>query len=568
MSNTELFEGFMPPEDLVLRPMQAEILDRVRAAFKKSKRVVLQAATAAGKTAIAAKIIQRSLENEKRCLFICDRIVLVNQTSDEFSRWGIRHGVIQGQDHPLSIPDRPVQIASAATLMNRKVGKYDVIIHDECHAFHKGALKAFDANPDAYCLGLTASPYSVGLGKIFDFHIQPFTIKQLTEQGLLCPYDVYAPCPIDLEKVRTVSGEYSKEDLAVAVKKTGLTAGIVDTYLKLAKGKKTIVFSTNVAHGRSLKKEFIKKGVSAQEINAYLPKDGVESANSIIQEFRDNKFKVLISVSILIKGFSVSDIECVQLAMATKSMIKLTQSVGRGTRLSPGKEKCLVIDHGSNFSRLGWPDEYLFDELDDGKKKNKKNKKKKPLEKLPKVCPSCDFLKAPGVQVCPACGFKPELIKDVAVTEGELKKLSRKARKEYSIADKQKFLGGLNRHAANKNMKKHRKGFYGWALYRYQDKFGCRPSSKLDWSHQCDISAEVKNFIIHGNIAYAKSVEKEPTAKEINKLNGKTVVMLENCKTCGSKLGMLVLGGKEMTLECIMCQNFIKKLSFKEAVKF
>jgi hypothetical protein len=129
---TELFTGFTPPEELVLKPIQDEILNQVRTAFTKSKRVILQAATASGKTAIAAKIFQNATKREKRCMFICDRIVLVNQTSDEFSRWGIRHGVVMGKDHPLCIPDRPVQIASAATLLNRKIDQFDIIIQDEC----------------------------------------------------------------------------------------------------------------------------------------------------------------------------------------------------------------------------------------------------------------------------------------------------------------------------------------------------------------------------------------------------------------------------------------------------
>jgi len=555
---TELFTGFTPPEELVLKPIQDEILNQVRTAFTKSKRVILQAATASGKTAIAAKIFQNATKREKRCLFICDRIVLVNQTSDEFGRWGIRHGVVMGKDHPLCIPDRPVQIASAATLLNRKIDQFDIIIQDEAHALHKGAIKAFDANPDALILGLTASPYTKGLGKIFETYIQPFTIKQLTEKGLLCPYDVYGPCPIDLSNVKTTAGEYNNKDLGEAANKTGLTADIVDTYLKLAKGKKTIVFSTNVAHGRALQKQFMKKGISAKEINAYLPKAGPESSTAIIEEFRQNIFTVLISVSIIIKGFSVSDVEVIQLATATKSMIKLTQAVGRGTRLFPGKEKCIVLDHGKNFERLGFPDEYVFDELDDGKKHESSNKQQERPEQLPKVCASCAFLKPPGVHICPACGFKPELVQDVEVADGQLEKIARKARKEYTIEEKQEFLGGLNRHAAKKGMKIHRKGFYGWALYKFQDKFGCRPSSKMSWSHQCNISEEVKKFIQHGNIKFAKGKDKKE--KKIANNRNCEIIKMEGCPKCGSKSGVLVQA-KPFKLECLMCGEFIRNVT-------
>jgi len=490
-------------EELILKPIQTEIFNQVRDAFKKSRRIVLQAATSAGKTAIAAKIIQSAVVKGKRVLFIADRIVLVLQTSKEFSKWGIRHGIIMG-DHPDFYPDRQVQIGSAATLAKRDIDNYDMIIQDEAHAHHVGAQKAFDQNPDAFILGMTASPYAKGMGKIFDFHIQPFTVRDLIERGLLCDYDVYGPAGIDLEGVRVAAGEYRQDDLGKAVDKPKLTASIVETYLKLAKGKKAIVFSTNVAHGRALQKEFKKHGVTAKEINAYLPKDGPESANEIIDEFRQDKFKVLISVSIIIKGFSVSNVEVVVLATATKSMIKLTQAIGRGLRLSPGKKKALILDHGSNFSRLGFPEEYEFLELDDGKHKDSKNKKQEKKEQLPKACPSCSFIKPPGVRKCPACQFTPEFIQDVEFEEGELKKLQRKTRGEYSLEEKQSFLAQLNRHAANKGFKKGKEGCYGWSIHQYSTKFGGEPPSRIAWNSQEDVGEEVRKFIISRNIAYAK----------------------------------------------------------------
>jgi len=762
-------------EELILRPIQEEMVNQVRNAFRKSKRVILKAATSAGKTAIAAKIFQNAVSRGKRCLFIADRIVLVLQTSDEFNRWGLRHGIIMG-DHPEYYPDRQVQVASAATLLNRRVDQFDIILQDECfdgdtlistpggfkkislvkkgdvvynacefgvvygvsksfkqtlrmrlsngkeirctgdhpfftvsgwkkakelgrgerlfskedvsdlwtrvpsengntfrwfkknsgrrsdmeqehnmlkvlhnemeeplaqqrycsekcekesgkqneqnkkqgwewscygitakamrcawswlgngsysknednrnkrdtnskalqnrcgqqrendshrsgreitsffrqarsrcqknksfdsirvesieidkpgigcdvynlkvsrhpsyyaggvlvhncHTICKGAIKAFDANPNAYILGLTASPYSKGLGKIFDFYIEPFSVKHLIQKGLLCGYDVYGPAPIDLTGVRTTAGEYNQDDLAVAVDKPGLTADIIQSYLKFAKGKKAICFSTNVAHGRALEKEFNRHGISAKEINAYQPKEGPESAKEIIEEFRNNKFKVLISVSIIIKGFSVSDVECVSLAMATKSIIKLTQCLGRGLRLHSGKEKCIVLDHGTNFERLGWPDDFQFDELDDGKHAESKNKKQDRPEKLPKLCVSCNFLKPAGFQTCPACKFTPKFIQDVEVSEGTLQKLQRKAKSEFTLQEKQSFLAQLNQYCQDKGYKTGGHGCFGYAIRTFKDRFGVIPSNKISWSKREPVSIETRKYIQHINI--------------------------------------------------------------------
>lgn len=482
-------------EELILRPIQIEMVNRVREAFRTSKRVILQAATSAGKTAIAAKIIQRAVKNGKRCLFIADRIVLVLQTSGEFDRWGINHGIIMA-DHPKYIPDRAVQIASAATLLRRDIDQFDVIIQDECHSITKGALKAFDANPDAFILGITASPYSSGLGKIFETYVQPYTVKELISHGLLVDYEVYGPCPIDLTHVRTAAGEYRQDDLGKAVNDKKLTADIVSTYLKLAKGKKAICFAHNVPHGRKLAKEFNRMGVSAKEINAYLPKEGELSSNHIIQEFKDNKFKVLISVAIIIKGFNDPAVEVCILATATKSMIKLTQTIGRVLRLFPGKEKAMVIDHGTNFERLGWPDEYEFLELDSGKHAEQKNKKKERPVRLPKACPSCTFIKPAGVQKCAACGFIPEFIQDVEVEKGELEKLKRKNNRVYTKEEKQSFLNQLNQYGADRGWK------LGAISHRYREKFGVWPN-KMEKGIREPVGQEVLNYIRHCNIKYA-----------------------------------------------------------------
>lgn len=560
MFDGTVFADNPKPEPLILRPIQAEMLNRVREAFGKHKRVILQAATAAGKTAISAKIIQRCVKNGKRVLFLADRIVLINQTSAEFYRWGISHGIIQAEN-PLYDPTNAVQIGSTATLVNREVGKFDMIIQDEAHIISKGAKKAFDSNPDAYVLGLSASPYSKSLGKIYETHIQPFTVKQLIDKGLLCPYEAYGPAQIDLSSVTVAAGEYNNKSLGEAVDKPKLTADIVQTYLKLAKNKKSIVFSVNVAHSRALEKEFNRHGIPAKEINAYLPKEGAESAKQIIEGFRNNKFKVLISVQMATTGFDVPDVEVVVFATATKSMIKFTQALGRGLRLSPGKEKCLVLDHGSNFERLGYPDEYVFDELDDGKHQSSKNKKHDKPEKLPVVCKSCNFLKAPGVRICPACGFEAKYIQDVEVSPGELEKLKRKAKRDYSLEEKKAFLGGLNQYAENKGWKKSTRGIYGASIHRFKDKFGCLPSNKIQWDYKCPINDDVKKFIQHQNIKCIKSKEKTEMRPSVV---GKKLNLKDPCMKCQNTMGVLSKAGPHMKLSCDKCGQYIKFVNLDE----
>jgi len=479
-------------KEIKLYDIQNQITDTCRQEMKFNKKIILMAATGLGKTIIATWMIKQAYMKDLRCLFVCDRISLINQTSEVFESYGLRHGIYQA-DNPLYAPDMPIQIGSIQTLARRKQRDYDFIIFDEIHSFFKAHEKILKHNKDSFFLGLSATPFSKELGKYFDKHIEPVPMKKLISMGYLCKFEIYGPSTIDLSKVRTVAGDYKEEDLSKAADKPKLVADVVKTWIKLACNTKTIVFSVNVAHSRHLEKEFVKRGVLAREINGYMQKEGDDGANKIIQDFRDNKFKVLISVEMLTKGFDVPDVGCVVFATATKSPIKWIQSCGRGIRTHPEKTICRILDHGSNAERLGFPDDYEFLGLDDGKHSRQKNKKKDRPEKLPKKCTSCDYLKPAGVQKCSACGFIPKFVEDQPSSEGELKKLQRKAKSEYTLAQKQSFLSQLNQHALNKGYK------LGWGSWKYKEKFGTFPRGITKTAVE-PVGEEVSKYIKYLNI--------------------------------------------------------------------
>ena len=561
-----LFSDYKPPKELVLRPIQQDMVNQLRQAFTKSKKIVLMAGTGLGKTIIATQIIKSAKDKGKRCVFINDRITLVNQTSGVFDEYGIHHGIIQA-DHPQYFPDRQVQVASAQTLARRDVGSYDLIVIDECHTLYRSHEKILKQNPGAYVLGLSATPFSKGLGKHFDFHIEPYTVRQLIDQGLLCDFEIYGPEIYDLSKVKTVAGDYDKKGLANATDQKHLVADVVQTYKKLGNGKKTICFCTNVAHGRHLTREFSKNGIKAVEVNAYqIPEETREN----MRLFCDGEVDVICSVEILIKGFDLTSVDCVIWATATKSAMKWIQGSGRGLRIHPGKTLCRIIDHGGNCERLGFPDEYEFLELDDGKHKDSKSKDKDSPEQLPKACPSCSFLKAPGVLKCPACGVIPKFIKDVETAEGELKKIQRKTNKTYTKAEKQSFLNQLNGYCRDKGCN------IGTASHKYKEKFGVWPN-KIEKGIYEPVGEEVKKFIQHSNIKYAKSKNTHPTNEVSDKnnplkskavkqepLHGRLIRLDTPCK-CGNKSGSLYPKGPHMGVECPICQKWLKWINQDDA---
>jgi len=238
-------------KELKLRPVQNFIVDQCRAAMSIHKRLVLMAATGLGKTIIAVWMIKQAIRKDMKILFVCDRIQLVEQTHLVFSDYGISHGVIMS-DHPDYAPGLQVQIASVQTLARRKIHEFDFIIIDECHTWYKAHEKILRMNPHAFVLGLSATPFSKGLGKYFDTHIEPVPVKKLIDDGYLCDFEIYGPDTIDLSKVRTRAGEYREDDLSAETDKPAIIADVVDTWFKLARDRKTIVFCTNVAHRRHL----------------------------------------------------------------------------------------------------------------------------------------------------------------------------------------------------------------------------------------------------------------------------------------------------------------------------
>ena len=493
--------------DVPLYPIQEFILSELRKTMGYHKRVVLMAPTGLGKTQIAIEIIKRAKAKGKKCCFVCHRITLVDQTSKALNLQGIHHGVLQG-NHPDFFPDRDVQVCSIQTLAKRKIyDKFDIFFFDEIQVFFKQHIEIINRNKEAFFIGLSATPFTKGLGKYFSSLCNPVSLKDLIAQKILKSFDIYGPCSIDLTNVKTVAGEWKKDDLEKAADKPKLTADIVATWLKLAKNRKTIVFSSGVSHSAHLEKEFLKHGIKAVEVNGYMKKDSTKleiGAKQIIEDFKNGKYQVIISVEMLVSGFDVTDVSCVVLATSTKSMMKFSQAVGRGLRKHEGLENCIVLDHGSITERLGFPDDFEFIELDDGKHLEAKNKKKEKVKKLPKRCPSCDFIKPAGVSRCPKCGYQTKNLSEMETAKGELKKLKRKDTKlKYTIEAKQSFLNQLNQYAYEKGFKKSN-GVYGWSLYQYEDKFGSRPANFMNWDLREKIGSEVENWVKYTKIRYLK----------------------------------------------------------------
>jgi DNA repair protein RadD len=166
-------------------------------------RIVGQAPTAFGKTVLAAAIARDIVDRGKRMIFVVHALDLIDQTVDRLVENGISRdkiGVIQA-DHELTDPDRPIQIASVQTLQRRMIPRADVVIIDEVHRWFKFYEKWLK-DPDwanVRFIGLSATPWTKGLGKRFNKLIIGATTQELIDAGRLSNYKVFAPSTPDLE---------------------------------------------------------------------------------------------------------------------------------------------------------------------------------------------------------------------------------------------------------------------------------------------------------------------------------------------------------------------------------
>lgn len=471
-----------------------------------------------GKTVLGLGFIVGALNKGKRVAFLANRIHLIKQASEQFSRAGIDHGIIQGSNtfgtHKLCI------VASIQTVARRGLPPSDLIVIDEAHGVpgSKDYLKLLYRNNNVVTVGLSATPFSRGMGKkhaelndepLFQSLVVTATIRELIDLGYLVDCDIYAPAEeVDLSKVkkkRNAFGEmdYDEQALAEVMNKPKLVGDLVGHWLQRSKGSPTVVFATDIAHSKAIVEKFEAAGVRAGHLDGYMNE---EERGHVLGRLARGEITVLSNVAVLREGWDFPACATMILARPTKSLIAWIQMCGRILRPHPGKDRAVILDHSGSVHELGYPTDDLPLELDDGTAKAGTAAKKQE-ERLPKKCPSCGFLKAPGQHRCPQCGFSPERqAKDVEVGEGSLEAVKRKK----APAE----LGGITKQQAYSELIAIRaeKGYsHGWVAHKYRAIFGVWPKGLHDSA--AEPSPELRQWVrgqqIRHAIAAQKAAEKD-----------------------------------------------------------
>jgi DNA repair protein RadD len=477
-----------------LRPRQERaIADLRRSLASGHKRPMLQAPTGFGKTLLSAHIVAGALGKGKRVAFCVPRLTLIDQSVSAFSAEGIRAvGVLQGT-HSLTDPEQPVQVCSAQTLARRKRPDVDLVIVDEAHEHHKSIFRWMADCPAIPFVGLSATPWSCGLGKYYDDLVIAATTRELIDQGYLADFVAYAPSDPDLSDVSTRAGEFQQDELADAMDRTSIVGDIVETWIKRGGDLPTVAFCVNRNHAKHVAERFEEAGVAVEYVDGETSR---EDRERIFSRFKSGETKILVSVGVLTTGFD-ADVRCIIDAQPTRSRILFVQKIGRGLRTAEGKDKLIILDHAGNCLRLGLPTDIHQDSLDDGKEREGSAKKKR-SEPLPKLCPDCKALLSYKARECSACGAKIIAVSTVHDAEGDLVELGARqsGKRQATLFDMAQFFAELRGYAQHKGYAE------GWAAHKFKEKFGVWPNGV--GKNVVAPSLTTLNWIRSRQIAFAK----------------------------------------------------------------
>jgi DNA repair protein RadD len=459
-------------EELKLYDYQESILDLLRQGFALGHRTqLLVAPTGAGKTEMAIALLQATAKRGNTAAMLLDRIVLCDQTSLRLQKYGIDHGVMQS-GHWRYRPYEKIQVCSAQTIEKR--GSFPglkVLIVDEAHQTRTQTVKFIKNNPDVKVIGLSATPFTKGLGAIYSHVVSSVTTQELVKLGKLAPLRVFIAKEIDMTGAKKLAGEWSPD--VVSERGLKITGDIVTEWVKkthevFGGPRKTVVFCAGVAHGADLAQKFAEAGYNFVSLSY---KDDDQFKQDAVKEFAkaDSTIHGLIATDILTKGFDVSDVMIgVSARPFSKSLSSHIQQMGRVMRAHQGKDFALWLDHSGNYLRFqeDWDDVYEngVTELDDGREKTKKEKTA--VEKQAAQCPRCSHVWPSAADTCPCCGYVRQARNTVTAVPGQMEEIdgSGKAQQE-----KREWYGQILYVRNERGYKD------GWAANKFKEKFGSMP---------------------------------------------------------------------------------------------
>lgn len=332
-----------------LRPYQEEARQAVEKQWEDGiDKTLLVLPTGCGKTIVFAKITEDCVRSGERVLILAHRSELLEQAADKIEKsTGLKSSVEKAEESCLGSWYR-ITVGSVQTLMREKrlnqfsPDYFDVIIIDEAHhCISDSYRRILDYFNEAKVLGVTATPDRgdmKNLGQVFESLAYEYTMPQAIREGYLSPIKAMTiPLKMDLSGVLVQSGDFKAGDLGTALEP--YLYQIADEMAKYCSNRKTVVFLPLVKTSQKFRDILNEKGFKAAEVNGE-SRDRAE----ILEDFEKGKYNVLCNSMLLTEGWDCPSVDCIAVLRPTKVRGLYCQMVGRGTRLSPGKDHLLLLD--------------------------------------------------------------------------------------------------------------------------------------------------------------------------------------------------------------------------------
>ncbi|HSX21980.1 MAG TPA: DEAD/DEAH box helicase [Gaiellaceae bacterium] len=337
---------------IALRPYQDETLDAVDAALGRGvRRQLVVLPTGTGKTVCFSKLLER---RGGTALILAHRDELLRQAADKIRtvapELAMSIGFVQADRDDVGAP---IVIASVQTLarpsrLARLPQHFTTKITDEAHHATASTYRKIDEHVDADVhVGFTAtaerSDRSLLVPEVFDEIVYARSLLEMIDAGYLCNLRGVRVelAELDLSKVRTSRGDYQANDLGRALHAAHAPEQTAAAMVEHARDRKSIVFVPTVELAGETARAIDQAGITCAHVWGDMP---TEDRRRTLAELSSGRLQCVVNVDVLTEGYDEPSIDCVVIAAPTKARVPYVQRVGRGTRLHPGKDDCLVLD--------------------------------------------------------------------------------------------------------------------------------------------------------------------------------------------------------------------------------
>ncbi|HGH5988564.1 DEAD/DEAH box helicase [Morganella morganii] len=385
-----------------LRPYQQEAVDATLLYFRKhTTPAVIVLPTGAGKSLVIAELARLA---HGRVLVLAHVKELVEQNHSKYQAYGLEAGIYSAGLSQKESSQKVIfgSVQSVARNTADFDGKFSLLIIDECHRISLSEDSQYQQviqhlqknNPALRILGLTATPYRLGSGWIYQYHYHGMIrgdhgcffrdcIYELPLRYMISHQYLVPPQRLDMPVLQydfsqvpvSAAGMFDTQVLAREVKKQKrITPRIVRQIIEYAAPRQgCMIFAATVEHAAEIV-SLLPPGEAAL-VSADTPSAEREA---IIRNFKARELHYLVNVSVLTTGFDAPHVDVIAILRPTESVSLYQQIAGRGLRLSPGKTECLILDYAGN------PHDLYMPEVGN----HKPNSKSQPVQVF---CPLCGF---------------------------------------------------------------------------------------------------------------------------------------------------------------------------------